>query len=78
MSKLKAWRETAGLSQTELSVLVGTSTPTICRVEDGSQNISADLIASIVKATKGRVTAADLLDARSKYLAKTREAQPAE
>jgi predicted transcriptional regulator len=47
---LSALRLTAGLSQTQLAMLVETSQPHIARIEGGQNDPSTDLIARIAKA----------------------------
>lgn len=41
------------------------STPTISRIRRGNQNISSDTMIAIIRASKGKITANDLLAVRA-------------
>ena len=61
MSKLRDWRLAAGLSQAEFADKIGTSVPSVSRIEAGDQWPSPALMRAIEEVTIGEVTSADIL-----------------
>ena len=72
MSKLKAWRKAKSLTQGKLAARIGTTTPTICKIENGDQWPGPKTLAAIEKTTRGEVTASDIA---ADYNAKNRKHQ---
>lgn len=50
MSNLKKLRESKGITQARLAEMVGTSQPTINRIEKGSQSVSLHMLSDIAEA----------------------------
>lgn len=61
MSDLKTWRTERSLTQSDVAASIGTTVPTISRIEAGEQWPGAELMARIERVTEGAVTASDIL-----------------
>lgn len=61
MSKLREYRATHGLTQSELAAAVGVKKATISRIENGERTPSMSLVSRICEATKGELTANDFM-----------------
>jgi len=61
MVDLKTWRTERDITQAALAALLGTTPPTVCRIEAGEQWPGAELMAAIENVTGGAVTASDIL-----------------
>jgi transcriptional regulator with XRE-family HTH domain len=61
MSKLRAWRQAKDMTQSELAVRLGCSTPSVCKIEAGEQLPSPDLMLKIQQVTRSAVTIADIV-----------------
>lgn len=66
MSKLREWRDAQGMSQAQFAARIGTSIPSVSRIEAGEQWPSPELMRRIEEETEGVVTAADVLAAYKK------------
>lgn len=73
MSKLREWRDAQGVSQAWVADKIGTSIPSVSRIEAGEQWPSPELMRRIEEVTAGFVTAADLLAAYKKPAASAAE-----
>lgn len=62
MDNLEHIREMRGLNQTQLATLVGTSQPTISKIEKGTANPTLEMINRIAKALKVHPSALFKLD----------------
>ena len=69
MSKLRAYRERHGLSQDDLAKTVGVKKAAISRIEQGKRTPSMGLVARIVEAAGGELSANDFLPAKSDHAA---------
>lgn len=69
MSDLKTWRIERSLTQSDVAASIGTTTPTVSRIEAGEQWPGAELMARIERITDGAVTASDILARYSKQQA---------
>ena len=57
VSKLTQARLEKGLSQAQLAEMVGTQRSNICRIENGGQNLSLDLLIKIAERFSARISA---------------------
>lgn len=64
MSPLRRYRLKHKLSQSQLAALIGTTTPTVSRLETGDRLPSFAMVLKIVAVTNGNVTADDFMPAR--------------
>jgi len=65
MNKLREYRISLGLSQADLAASVGVQKATISRIEKGKRTPSMGLVARIVEASDGALSADDFLPAKS-------------
>jgi transcriptional regulator with XRE-family HTH domain len=61
-SRLRKWRKAHGLTQEDFAKQIGTTGPSVCRIEAGVQWPSVELIAAIEAATDGDVTVTDIYE----------------
>lgn len=61
MSDLKTWRTQREMTQAALAALLGTTPPTVCRIEAGEQWPAPQLMLAIERVTQGKVTASHIL-----------------
>ena len=59
---LRKYRDRNEITLRELAVKAGTSIPSLCRIEQWQQTPSLALVARLIKACKGAVTAQDFLE----------------
>jgi transcriptional regulator with XRE-family HTH domain len=59
---LRKYRERNEITLQELALKAGTSVPSLCRIERRQQTPSLALVARLIKACKGAVTAHDFFE----------------